>query len=259
MEKFEILNEKEERLSGVIETDHPKKKQPVVIFLNGFLDTAETPAKRKVAALLRKDGFVTVLFDYTYGFGQGSGNIANFTLTNQVADTEKVVDYVRRRGYIDQNRIILLGHCFGGMAAILYSAFDAHSAAVIAISTPYDFEDTRVTRMDERERSRIKLKRYFHLFSDNLNQEVRIDYAFLEDGSRKDMARAVRNLKKPTLIVHGRRDASIPTNNAQEIFDRLPGPKELQIIEGMEHTIAERDLKELYPAMRAFLKKHLKA
>ena len=41
MERFEIINDREEKLAGVIETEHPKKKQPVVIFLNGFLDLLE--------------------------------------------------------------------------------------------------------------------------------------------------------------------------------------------------------------------------
>ncbi len=257
-ERFQLLNEKEQSITGVIETEHPRKKQPAVIILNGFLDTMESPRKKRLAALFRKDGYVTVRFDYAYGFGTGSGEVAMFTLTNQVQDTEQVIAHVMRRGYVDADRIVLLGHCFGSMGAILLSAFDERVKALVALSTPYWFHDTDVTRLEERELARIRLKRYFHLFSENLGKEVRIDYSFFEDGAKKDMARAVRNLRQPLLLIHGRQDASIPVANSQEIYDRTPGEKELHIAEAMAHQPTEKDVTEFYPVVKAFLKKHLK-
>lgn len=257
IETFEILNEKEQSLNGSIETLHPRKKQPVVILLNGILDVKESPVKKKIAnALLKK--YVVVCFDYTYGFGEGSGTAAAFTLSNQVVDIQHVIEHVTRRGYVDPEKVVLIGHCFGGMAAILHASFDERIKAVIAISTPYWFEDTRITRMEERDLSRIKLKRYFHIHEDQQEKEVRIDYSFFEDGMKRDMARAVRNLTQPTLIIHGDQDASIPDKNAQEIYDRLPGEKQLEIIENMGHNPNTKDVTKLIELINAFLKQHLK-
>ncbi len=257
-ERFEIMNEKEQLLRGVIETEHPRKRQPVVLFLNGFLDTMETAVKLRTAEAFRKAGYVTVRFDYTYGFGEGSGDASGFTLSHQVKDIERVVDHATRRGYVDPARIALIGHCFGSMAAILFAAFDERVKALILLSTPYWFEDTGVTRMGDRELARIRLKRYFHLHSERLGKEVRIDYTFFEDGQKKDMARAVRNLRQPALLVHGSQDESIPPENSEEILRRLPGEKELRLVEGMGHHLGEADLDELQPDFLAFLKKHLK-
>jgi len=254
-ERFELLNEKEQPIKGVIETEHPRKRQPVIIFLNGFLDAMDSARKKKVANDLMKEGYVTVRFDYAYG--SGSGDISNFTLTNQIADATAVIDHVMRRGYVDSERIVIIGHCFGGMAAILMSAFDPRVKAVVAISTPYWFEDTRVTRLEEREMARIRLKCYFHLFSENLGKEIRINYSFFEDGMKKDMARAVRDLRQPLLLIHGRQDESIPVANAQEIYDRAPGKKELLIVETMAHQPTTKDVKAFYPRLVAFLKEHL--
>ena len=257
-EHFQILDEKDEALAGIIETEHPKKRQPAVIFMNGFLDTLDSARKKQIAEMLQKDGFVTVRFDYTFGFGGGSGDVSNFTLSSQVQDAQRVIDYATRRGYVNPDKVIVFGHCFGGMAAILLSAFDERVKAVITLSTPYDFGDTRLTRMGNHEMARIQLKRYFHIYSEALSKEVRVDYKFFEDGLKKDMARAVRNLKQPVLIIHGRKDESIPVANAQEIYDRVAGPRELYVVETMEHHPTLKEAKEFYPVVRQFLKQHLK-
>jgi pimeloyl-ACP methyl ester carboxylesterase len=257
-ERFEILNEKDEALVGLIETDHPRKRQPAAIFLNGFLDTMDSTRKRQLAALLRKDGLVTVRFDYTYGFGQGTGNVAMFTITSQVKDAERVIDYAMRRGYVDPDQVVLIGHCYGGMAAILLAAFDSRVKGLVTLSAPYHFQETKLTRMDEHELSRVRLKRYFHIYSDNLKKEVRVDYSFFEDGMKKDMARATRNLHQPILVIHGSEDESIPLSNAREIYERVAGKKELIVIPEMGHHPSEKDIKLIYPPVRAFLKRHLK-
>lgn len=255
-EKFEIQNEKELVLRGVIESDNPRKKQPAVIFLNGFLDTMDTPWKQQLAADLRKEGYVTVGFDYAWGFGTGAGQASKFTLTNQVKDAERVIDHVTRRAYVKEGKIVVVGHCFGGMGCILLGAFDERVAAVVSMSSPYDFSDTRATRFDERDMTRIRLKRYFHLCGDD-DEEVRIDYSFFEDGLKKDMARATRNLTQPILITHGRKDPSIPVSNAQEIYNRVAGKKQLEILSGMEHHPTDSDMKVLLPMIKDFLKKNL--
>jgi len=257
-ERFTLVDEKEHSLQGVIETLHPRKRQPVIIILNGFLDMMDSPRKKQVAELLQKDGFVVVRFDYTFGFGSGSGDVANFTLTSQMSDTSRVIDHAIRRSYVDPNKVILLGHCFGGMAAILQAAFDERVKGLITISAPYDFSDTRLTRLGVHELSRIQLKRYFHIFSETLKKEVRVDYRFFEDGLKKDMPRAVRNLKQPTIIVHGDADESIPLGNAEEIYNRVAGPRELYLVKGMGHALEMKHVKEFYPVVRTFLKKHLK-
>ncbi len=248
-ETFELENEKEQTLSGIIETEHPRKKQPAIIFLNGFLDTMEMPAKQKLAAAFREAGYVTVRFDYTYGFGKGSGDVSFFTLSNQKADILRVLDYVSRRGYVDSERIATIGHCFGSMAGILTAAFEPRIKALIGLSTPYWFTDTGVTRVDERDLFRFRLKRYFHLE----HPEVRIDYTFFEDGQQQDMARAVRNLQQPLLLVHGLKDESIPPANSEEIAQRAQGKMRLELVESMAHEPSWNDLKKLQPLFLEFL------
>jgi uncharacterized protein len=258
IEPFEIQNEKEEKLVGTIETKNLRRKQPAIVFLNGFIDTMEAPETKKLAQLFLDGGFAVVRFDYTHGFGAGSGTPARFTITSAVMDTQRVLEHAVRRGYIDGGKIVLCGYSFGGMSAIMTAAFDERVAALITVGAPYDFHDTVFTRLSEHELSRIRLKRYFHIRTPLSTEDVRVDYSFIEDGARKDMARAVRNLKQPTLILHGEHDAIVPLDNAQEIYERTNSRKELVVVPKMEHRPSARQVPELYALARAFLKKNLK-
>lgn len=258
VETFEILNEKEKRLVGTIETAHPRKRQPAVILLNGFIDHMETRPKKQIAKELLAQGYVVVRFDYTHGFGKGDGTPARFTITNQVEDTQRVIEHVLRRGYVDPDRLVLFGYCFGGMAAIMLGAFDKRVKAVVTLSSPYEFFDTSVTRMTDHDMSRVRLKRYFHLTTPFSEQEERIDYLFLEDGERRDMPRAVRNLNQPLLVMHGDKDERVPIEHAHEIHERSPGKKQFEIIAGMEHAPTPKQVKAALDHTLAFLKKHLK-
>jgi pimeloyl-ACP methyl ester carboxylesterase len=47
-------------------------------------------------------------------------------------------------------------------------------------------------------------------------------------------------------------------SNAREIYERVAGKKELVIIPTMGHHPSEKDIKLIYPSVRAFLKRHLK-
>lgn len=258
LERFEIQNEKEFLLQGVIETKAPRKRQPVIIFVNGFLDTMDGRGKTTLTKKFLADNYVVVRFDYTYGFGQGSGDPAKFTLSNAVADLERVIEHVMRRGYVDPDRIVLFGYCFGGMASVMLSAFDKRIKAVVTVSCPFEFTDTSLTRKSDHEMSRIKLKRYYHISTPFAEQEQRVDYSFFEDGQRRDMPRAVRNLDQPLLIVHGADDEKIPTENAEEIQARSPGKTELELFEGVQHEPSGRQLTTIYKRVQEFLKKHLK-
>ncbi|RME30988.1 alpha/beta fold hydrolase [Candidatus Woesearchaeota archaeon] len=258
LERFEIQNEKEFLLRGIIETKHPRKRQPVIIFVNGFLDTMGGRGKATLAKKFQEDGYVTARFDYTYGFGSGSGDPARFTLSHAIADLERVIEYVMRRGYVDPERIVLFGFCFGAMAAIMLAAFDERVKAVVSLSCPYEFTDTSITRKTEHEMARIRLKRYYHISTPFSEQEQRIDYSFFEDGERRDMPRAVRNLRQPLLVVHGEKDEKVPLANAEEISRRSPGETELEVLQGYQHELSGRQLGVVHKRVRDFLQKHLK-
>jgi pimeloyl-ACP methyl ester carboxylesterase len=49
-----------------------------------------------------------------------------------------------------------------------------------------------------------------------------------------------RRLRNPLLMIHGGADAYIKPEMAQALFDKTPGPKELWLVEGAKHNLAQQ-------------------
>ena len=175
------------------------------------------------------------------------------TISQRSRDLERIVAYAKRRSYVDDKRIVVLGHSYGAMTALAMEGFNHVLAALVLISTPARIEETRLTRMSEHEFSRVKLKRYFHIPLDD-GKEARINFTFLEDGMKIDMDRAARNLNTPALFIHGEKDESVLSASTQRMFERAIGPKELALLP-FGHELKGVTVTKIFDLTHAFLKK----
>lgn len=254
-EQFTIVNENEHDLIGEIQRGKKVGKHPCIIFSPGLMDTAKSNYIKKSTKKFLDEGWAVLSFDYTQSYGESGGKPEDTTITQRSKDLKRVIEYAKRRSYIKDDKIVVFGHCYGAMTALFMEGFEHMLAGLILISTPARIENTLITRKDQRELMKIKLKRYFHVIHEDMNQEVRINYFFLEDGVKLDMDRAARNLKTPTLFIHGKNDQSIPTDDSKRMFDRAVGPKEYLDI-NMEHEIKGAALTKIFTASLEFLKKN---
>lgn len=257
-EPIHIVTDRNEELTGIIEYKPTTKKRPVVVLVPGFLDSQEEEYLKDLSKLFLNNNFVVVRFDYIHGFGSNSPGPEKATLSRQMEDITRVVEHIIRRSYVDATKIFLVGRCMGGVSSVLMSSFDERIAAVVVINSPMHFEDTFFTRKDPREMSRIRLKQYFHLFHEGLGKEVRINYTFFEDGMKKDMPRAMRNLKQPLLIIYGKKDEVVPETNVESLFEHAIDPKELVLMDSLDHDISGAQIKKVHDAIMVFLNKHFK-
>lgn len=255
-ETIKILTEKDFQINGVIETLHPRNKSPVIIFSHGLLDTMNTSYIKTLSEKFLKKGFAVARFDYTNSLGSSTGEIANITISQWMRDLKLIVEYVKRRPYCDDKRIILVGHCYGAMTVLLTESEEKISKATILISIPAKFTSTRITRLEPREMMKVRLKRYFHIAADGKRSELRINYSFFEDGMKHDLYRAARNLKVPVLFIHGLSDESVPYGDSEELYEKVNSRKELYLIEGMPHEIkGSKTINTIFEKSIEFLKK----
>jgi len=251
-ESFTIVNENEHDITGIIQRDK-KGKLPCIIFSPGLLDNRKSGWIKTIAKKFMDDGWAVIRFDYTQGLGESSGHSAAVTITQRVNDLQRVIGYAKRRSYINDKKVVVFGHCYGAMSALAMEGFNHELNAVILVSTPARIESSCLTRKEDREMSRVRLKRYFHVPHEG--KELRINYEFYEDGKKIDMDRAARNLTTPALFMHGENDKSIPPADTQRMFDRAIGPKEMIVITKMEHEIKGAAVTKIYAASKEFLKK----
>lgn len=252
-EAFTIVNENEHDIVGEI-LRSKNTKQPCIIFSHGLLENRKANYIKTLATKYLDEGYCVVTYDSSNSFGESGGRPEDVTITQRVADLTRVINYAKRRSYVKDEKIIIFGHCYGAMAALAMEGFQHEVAALVLVSVPSGIEDTFLTRKSGHEMMKIRLKRYFHVMHDE--KEVRINYAFIEDGLKIDMDRAARNLTTPALFIHGSEDTSVPVGNTKRMFDRAIGPKKFEEIK-MEHEIKGAAITKIFALSTEFLAEHI--
>lgn len=115
-------------LLGVLHVPAGPGPHPVVVLAHGF------PGNERnfdVAQSLRRAGYAALVFHYRGSWGVGG----TYSWTNVLADTAAAVSFVRdpasaERYRLDPERVALVGHSFGGFAALMTAAADPSIAAV---------------------------------------------------------------------------------------------------------------------------------
>lgn len=252
-EKFNILNENDLEIRGTIFRPKKSGKFPLVIFAHDLLDSGDAPHIKELAKLYLEEGVAVVRFDFTNSFGKSDGRIENVTISQRARDLELLVQYVKRRSYVNESKVSIIGFSFGAMATLVLEGFHGLTKATVLVNTPSQVDDTAWTSFPEREMLRVKLKRYFHIMKEG--REVRINYTFYEDGYRLDMFRCARNLRTPTLFIAGADEAIISPTHSERLFERTNCKKEMDIVPGLGHEMNKKATQLIFGKSLAFLKK----
>jgi pimeloyl-ACP methyl ester carboxylesterase len=251
-ERFSILNDSELEIKGTITRPKKAGKFPLLIIAGDLLDTTESAHVKELAKLALDANFAVVRFDFTNGFGKSGGRVENVTVSQRARDLEFLVQYVKRRAYINENKVIIIGFGFGAMATLVLEGFHGLTKAIILVNTPSQVDDTQWTSFSERDMMRVRLKRYFHVMKEE--KEVRINFTFYEDGYRLDMFRCARNLHTPVLYLAGTADEVVKTLHSERLFERTNSKKEIEMIP-INHEPSKKQIALIYERMMAFLKK----
>ncbi len=110
-------------------------KFPLVIYHQGYGSTFEDNAV--LCEFLASHGYVVL----SSSFQEASGDSFNVDgRQGSARDLEFLIAFARRFGYVDWNRIGLVGHSAGAQAALLYRAQDASPVdAVVSLDTTQDY------------------------------------------------------------------------------------------------------------------------
>lgn len=108
------------------------ERVPVVLLCPGFSGTQDTRSITAAAEAFAGEGWIAMTFDYR-GFGRSEGEPRQVvSVRAQLDDIRSAVSYLRSRGDIDPDRVVLWGSSLGGGHVITIGAADARIAAVVA-------------------------------------------------------------------------------------------------------------------------------
>jgi alpha/beta superfamily hydrolase len=229
---IEFANRSGRRLRGMIHQpgESPIGKPAGVVFFHGFTgDRMESHwLFVKCSRALQRAGIASLRFDF-FGSGESEGEFRDATLETELTDAQDAVDYFRREGGIDGERLGLLGLSLGGAIAALV-AERARARALVLWAA--------VARLP-----------HLQFLADNLSRPLpdnpaareyaghQLSPRFLETVDSLDPRAAVARFTRPTLIVHPERDEHLDLSHPEDYL-RASGAavKDRMIVGGADHT-----------------------
>lgn len=234
------------------------KDAPVILICHGFKGFKNWAFFPVLAEYFAQADYVALTFNFSRnGIGPDLQNFTELdkfeknTYSHEIQDLKCLVDAVASgeigKGLIDPEKIGLVGHSRGGGIAILHAQNDPRIKSLVtwsAIAT--------VERYSSEQEKLWKKQKYLEFENKRTGQIMRVGKDLLDDIQKNksllDIPTAAKQMETPTLIIHGQDDESVPTEEAQIIYDHLGSSnKELMIIEGGTHTFGARHPFESLP------------
>jgi putative redox protein len=199
------------------------------VFAHGFTLGKDSPAAARICKQLAAEGIGMLRFD-NLGLGGSEGEWGDGSFTTKVADTVRAARFLHDRGTPAD---LLVGHSFGGAAAIAAARGIPEVRAVVTIGAPvepshvehhYDALVERVLAEGQAEwpvgGRALVLKR-----------------AFVEDVRRAELRDQIGRLGRPLLVMHSPTDDTVSIDNASDIFRAARHPRSFVSLEGSDHLL----------------------
>ena len=216
------------RLAGIVDLPQGRTRGWGV-FAHGFTLGKDCPAAARICRQLAERGIGMLRFD-ALGLGDSEGCWGDGSFTVKVADVAAAVAFMASRGTPAE---LLVGHSWGGAAAIA-AAVDVPSVrAVATIAAPSD-------------PSHVEHHYQAHVDRAILDGEVEwlvggrvltLKRQFVEDVRRARILDRVAELGRPLLVMHSPTDATVDVSHAGRIFQAARHPRSFVSLEDADHLL----------------------
>lgn len=215
-----------------------------IIHVHGFKGFKDWGFNPFLAQFFAEQGYFVVTFNFSHnGIGKNPldftelDKFAENTFSLEVKELKEIINCYKSGffGKIGNNKIGLLGHSRGGGISILNGNHDDVSCIAVWASVA-TFERYGSKQIEDWEK-----KGFVVVINTRTSQVMRMNRTLLEDirdnKENLDIIKAVKKLKKPLLIVHGKEDLAVPVKEANMLFEAAnQSISELYIIESTGHT-----------------------
>ncbi|NGQ93632.1 alpha/beta hydrolase [Brevibacillus sp. SYP-B805] len=235
------VNSRGKRLSAMVHHPDNSPQPDVVIFCHGFTGekVGGSQLNLRLAQAIEAAGFAVIRFEYA-GSGESEGNFASdTTISGWKADLQQVVAWVKKQPHFQDSRLYLLGQSLGGCIVFLHEDPDRLIAGRIGISP--------VIRPLEDFRERIlgpalwAASEAGKTISDFFGKNYSLEPSFVRDilEHKHNPLAACQSYDSPVLLIHGTADVPVPAEGSCLFYETYAGPKELLLLEGGDHSLAQ--------------------
>lgn len=228
--KVFFQNSKGLKISGIIERPN-KDSNRVVILIHGYSSNKDRPLPLLMSTELSKRGVNSFRIDLN-GCGESEGEFKYQTITSTVDDVEAAIKYLKSIGY---SQIELFGASAGGLTAMAVARKHPEIAKLGLKCPVSDYADQKTKRKGQQGIEEWKNSGFMIYKSSSSGREYEIDYSVFEDYKNYVMFDKVKDIKCPTLIIHGDGDDVVDVEYSKRLVKNFPNAK-LVIMPGANHT-----------------------
>jgi len=261
MRNIEFKSGNDETVRGVLYEPVTAHPHPAIIFAHGLLSTHDEFGDYPTKFCQR--GYLVQAIDFR-GHGASEGLRGLISSARNVEDLQHALDFIEAQPGIDNHRIALFGHSFGGDAVLCTAARDPRVRAVVAGATVGRLRDElrpgeraayrvigAVNRLQKAITRKSMYVPYRVTYADIFNDEECCKSAeakgFLQRTLpadniplllQQDAFACARNVRVPTLIVQGELDRVVQPASTRAVYDALTCEKEWYEVKGSGHSFA---------------------
>jgi len=260
VEKFVEFENQGQKIRGMIHLpEDGQGKYPGVILLHGFTGNRYEPFFMFVrfSRYLAKKGIASLRFDFRCS-GESEGTFEEMTISGEISDAEKALEFFENLKEIDENKIALVGLSMGGLVAACTSGrnSDKIKATVLwsAVGNMYELVSKSMKENHGIEDLAViqNLGRISHA-------GLYLGKDFFRDLKEVNGFNGISKFKGNVLICHCKKDPVVPYEHALKYKEVLKDRAQLVPFEGSEHTFGKVEmLEKLFKVSGEFLVKELK-
>ena len=224
-QKINFKNSRNLNLSAIFEGED--RDAAVVVICHGYESSKDSISQRDLRKSLVESGLSVFSFDFT-GCGQSDGSITDLTPLQGLDDLKSAIQAVR------QSQFALYGSSYGGHVALLY----ASKNPILALALKAPVSD-------------------YLWVAKNTEPSIRRK-AWAQELENINIYEIAKNIKVPTLIVHGDKDDIVPLDQSRRLLKSLGSKdKELKITKGGLHSMRGKAMEEAHHQIADFFRKTL--
>ncbi len=189
-----------------------------VLYLHGFASSPQSRKARFFVERLEKLGFQVEVPDLA------EGNFKGLTISGQLRLLDRLAQ---------NERVILIGSSLGGYVASLYAARHPEVERLILLAPAFRFFDLWTSQLTPEQLAAWKANGSVDVYHYGEGRSMALGYELIEDAAQYEPSPDVR---QPTLIFHGNRDASVPVQYSVEFAESHKNTKLVRVESGHELT-----------------------
>ena len=229
--RLEIENKKGLKLQAYLELPANEKPNQFAIFAHCFSCNSNFNAVKNISRSLSNHGFGVLRFDFT-GLGRSEGEFAESHFSANVEDLLAVNAFLEKNYKAPS---LLVGHSLGGAAVIVAASKLENIKAVATVGAPATVG--HVTHLFSHGTAEIPEKGDIEVKIGG--RPFKINQDFVNDFSKTDLPKIIKNLRKPILVMHAPFDTVVGIENAEKIYHNAMHPKSFVSLDGADHLLSK--------------------